>query len=62
MGGVNAVDVAQQVHQGALRKHGCMKSDNVLQYRFPLPTGDCIEGLYIDDHLVVGVVLKSERY
>ena len=60
MGTANAPDVAQCVHERLLLQHGCLAEGTVLRYRQPLPTGPLLEGVYLDDHLVVGVVPRNQ--
>ena len=54
MGDLNAVDIGQAYHEDVLKSGGCMQDGEVLQYGKPLPRGGVYEGVYIDDHLVVG--------
>ena len=56
MGDTNAVDIAQQTHLEILRDCGTMTPQEVISYRCPLPASDCLEGLYIDDHITVQLV------
>ena len=56
MGDTNAVDIAQQTHLEILRDCGTMTAEEVISYRSPLPASDCLEGLYIDDHITVQLV------
>ena len=58
MGDSNSVDVAQATHVGLLQKAGCMSDKDALRYGQPLPRGHVLEGVYVDDHLVVGIVPK----
>ena len=52
MGDALAVEIAQQSHVNVLRQlGGCMRSDEVLQYRRPVPRGPFFELLTIDDHI-----------
>ena len=60
MGDLNSVDVAQWTHRGVLAREGCLSHDVRLEYGRPLPPGPVMEGIYIDDHLVVAVVDESE--
>ena len=65
MGGHNSSDVAQTVHEGVLRAAGGLTPQEKLTYGHPLPTMDpktgegAMEGAYQDDHLVLGIVHKS---
>lgn len=56
MGDLNAVDIAQQVHLEILRDCHCVKADEVLEFRSPVPATHTFEGLYIDDRIVAQVV------
>ena len=58
MGELNSVDVAQATHVGLLKKAGCMSNKDALRYGNPLPRGHVLKGVYVDDHLVVGIVPK----
>ena len=56
MGDLNAVDIAQQTHLEVLRDCGCMRPDQTLAFRSPVPAASCMEGLYIDDHVTIQVL------
>jgi len=60
MGDLNAVDVAQAVHEQVLEDGGCLAPGTVLHYGEELPDSCLLEGVYIDDHLVIHVCLKSQ--
>ena len=60
MGDLNAVDIAQQTHLEILRDAGCMKPEETLAFRSPVPHHPCLEGLYIDDHIVIQMVKKRK--
>ena len=60
MGDTNAVDIAQQVHVGILRKASCLDPKHLLEYGKIVPASHTLEGLYIDDHLVLQI-LPSRR-
>ena len=52
MGDSLAVEVAQQAHCNVLRQLcGSMLRDETLRYRHPVPRGDFVELLAIDDHI-----------
>ena len=53
MGDKNGCDVAQAVHEALLRRHGVLRPENTLHYGEHLPEGDLLEGVYLDDLLVV---------
>ena len=61
MGDVNAVDICQQTHIEILRDAGLMRPEHVLEYDSPLPLEHTLEGLYIDDHVVIQIGPKK-RY
>ena len=56
MGDLNAVDIAQQTHVEILKDAGCMSPNHVLSFKEPLPASHTLEGLYIDDHVVMQIV------
>lgn len=60
MGDTNGVDIAQGVHEAILKEADCMNPSNVLVYRKVLPPSKTLEGLYIDDHIVMQLVSKKE--
>ena len=54
MGDSLAVEVAQQAHHNVLKQlAGSMVLHETLRYRFPIPRGDTVELLAIDDHVVL---------
>eukprot|EP00973_Karenia_brevis_P076861 10674942-Karenia_brevis.AAC.1 len=56
MGDLNAVDIAQQTHVSALQDGGNMTPDVTLIYGDPLPSGNLLEGVVVDDHLIMHIV------
>ena len=60
MGDQNAVDVAQCCHEGILRSGGCLPRSRKLVFGEPVPRHRALEGVYIDDHLVIGIVGTQE--
>ena len=60
MGDVNGVDICQQTHVEILRDAGVMRPEHVLEYNSPLPFEHTLEGLYIDDHVVLQVGPKKK--
>ncbi len=60
MGDLNAVDVAHESHRSLLQSLDCMHSDHEVVYGTILPDSRVLEGLYIDDHFVIGLVPKHE--
>jgi hypothetical protein len=59
MGDLNAVDVAQVTHEKILAQHGGLQDHEVLRYGGPFPRGPVYQGVYVDDHVVVGVCDRS---
>lgn len=60
MGDLNAVDIAHESHRSLLQSFECMQSDHEVVYGQILPDSRVLEGLYIDDHFVIGLVPKHE--
>ena len=60
MGDHNAVDFAHAAHEALLRRYGCMDPRHVVRYGFAFPRHRLFEFLYIDDHIVTCVCLKSD--
>ena len=60
MGDTNAVCIAQELHTCVLREAGGMDPSNLLVYRSSVPVTKFLEGLYIDDHVCLGIGTKSE--
>ena len=60
MGDLNGVDIAQHTHESILENHGCLVPGTVIRYGKELPQGLVWEGVYVDDHLVLGVVRKHD--
>ena len=56
MGDLNGVDIAQGTHEALLESAGCLQPHQKLVYGKVFPPSNTIEGLYIDDHLVLQVV------
>ena len=56
-----AVDIAQEAHTNLLRHFGTMRSEEVMNYRKPLPCPKSrfYEGIMIDDHLGVQLVPRA---
>ena len=51
--GDNAVDFSQEVHVRLLKDFGLCQDATLLRYGKPLPKSGLLEGVYIDDHLVL---------
>ena len=59
MGDLNTVDLGTAVHEGILRNHGVLDEAQQLHYGDPLPPSDLLIGVYIDDLLILYVVVRS---
>ena len=59
MGDLNSVDVAQCTHEGILESGGAFSRERQMVYGRPLPRQKVFQGIYIDDHLIFGVVPRS---
>ncbi len=60
MGDQNSVCVSQAVHEDVLKKHGGLRPHQTLAYRSPMPLGSIMQGVYVDDLLIVAVVNKED--
>jgi hypothetical protein len=60
MGDLNACAIAQRVHEQILEKANCLKPVNKLVYGIPVPSSPLWEGVFIDDHVVVFKVPRSQ--
>ena len=56
MGDTNAVDVANEVHRELLLAGGCLAAGTELVYGSVMSDSLVLEGVYIDDHFIVGIV------
>ena len=56
MGDINAVDVAEETHLEILNDHGALFRPGLLSWGAELPQQNVLQGVYIDDGLVVGSV------
>ena len=54
MGDLNSVDVGQSVHEAILENADVM-------YGNPLPRNKTLEGVYVDDHIVVSLSRATPR-
>ena len=61
MGDKNGVDIADETHKSLLVQHGCMNVDNRLVYGQCFPSSKTLEALYIDDHVSIGIVPRSQK-
>ena len=59
MGDINAVDLAQSCHEALLIRYWGLKEEQQLIYGLPLPRGPVLEGVHIDDHIVIGLCQKG---
>jgi hypothetical protein len=60
MGDRNAVDYSQTAHVNVLRSAGLMRESEMLVYGRKVPTGDTLEGVMVDDHVVLQKVSRAE--
>ena len=60
MGDDNAVDFSHEVHVQLLKDFGLCHDATQLRYGKPLPKPGLLEGVYIDDHLVLLKASKAE--
>ena len=61
MGTGFAVEVAQHVHSNLLKRKACLADAQWVQYRRPLPRGDTLQLLCIDDYAVLQKVPRGLR-
>ena len=59
MGDGNAVGFGQEAHVNALRQGGCMRDADLLVFRRPLPLGPVMEGVMVDDHVVLAITERG---
>jgi hypothetical protein len=59
MGKPNAPDIATQVHLNVQKQVGNCSDSTRLEYGHPLPTGELMEGVYIDDYNAMEIVNMS---
>ena len=60
MGDLNAVDIAQEVHLEVLRDHGAFHEEGHLRWACPLPLSGVLQGIYIDDGCIAGIVPRAD--
>jgi hypothetical protein len=60
MGDLNAVDIAQTVHERILEKGGALPVGTVLRHGEPIPRGDLSVGVYVDDLVVIRKLLRED--
>ncbi len=60
MGDLSTVDIAYCSHVGLLRRSGCVSSEHVVLYGAPLPLSPTFEVLFIDGHIAVAIVDRSQ--
>ena len=46
-------------HQHLLQPFGCMEDSSVFVYGLPVPDSTVWEGLYIDDHVIITMILDA---
>ncbi len=59
MGGSNSADIAQLVHEHLLLNHGAIDLNELLTYGVPLPEGNVLVGIYLDDFLVSSALFPA---
>ena len=62
MGDLDSTDIAQEVHLQVLRLGDALREEGVLRWRHPFPLSDVLQGCYIDDGLIVGIVRKLDKF
>ena len=62
MGDHNACEFGQSVHLAVLRASGCARESELLRLREPVPRGDLVESIVIDDHGLVYKIPRGRRY
>lgn len=55
MGDCNAVGLAQETHMERLKDSGAVAENETLAYKKVVPASHTLEGLYIDDHLIMQI-------
>ena len=60
MGDINAVDFGQVAHMRALREAGCLADDTLTTYRGHFPRGDLVDGVVVDDYVIVHRLPRAE--
>ena len=60
MGDLNAVDIAQEVHLEVLRDYGAFHEEGHLRWACPLPLSSVLQGIYIDDGCIAGIVPRAD--
>ena len=59
MGDKNEVPFAQECHEEMLRRNACLQKEETLRYGASLPLGRVIQGAFVDDLIVAGVVARD---
>ena len=62
LGDRNSTDIAQEVHMEALRKGGDLHEPGASRWRHPFPLSDTLQGVYIDDGFVAGIVPNALKH
>jgi hypothetical protein len=60
MGDTNAVDFGQTIHENLLRQAGALVEEDTLRYGLPMPEGDLLQGVYLNDFLVLAKVARAD--
>ncbi len=59
MGDTQAVELAQTAHVGLAYQHGIICSNNLISLTRPLPRGDVLTGIVIDDFLAISKIRQE---
>ena len=62
MGDLNAVDIAQEVHEELLRKHGALLPRHQVRYDRTVPDSDLWQGLYVDDLVTTWICPRRMKH
>ena len=62
MGNQNACEVAHQTHAGVLRAVGGLAPHRLLEWGRPVPDSSLLEGLIIDDYIVIQICPTSQLH
>ena len=62
MGDKNGVPFAQECHEDFLRRGGVLQRDQTLRYGESFPLGRVVQGAYVDNLLVAGIIPKERAF
>ena len=60
MGDLNGCDIASETHSAILRLNGCLNEGRLLIWGRAIPLDAILEGLYIDDYVVLGIMDRHD--